>query len=283
VTGEPQPPSTPPTLTGEPETPSIPPAVAAAERSTLPGRHPSPLPPLVLDAPPPAGMRTALWAGAAMTRQRLLRRPSVLLAVLGLALAVVGALIERRAGEAGAVDRALAGTFRLVIPLVTFGVVGMATGRGRLREAAWPAARFGLSRRDVTLGIVAATCAAAAALGALLALVSVVSAYAPGGEPLVSDALISAFVGALTGAAYAGWLAFGSTFFRRGGGLWAVLAADFLLGASTGPAGAVFPRGHAQNLLGGAPPLGLPQPASTAALLAIAIVLGLAAALRSRD
>src|SRR5262249_37716586 len=109
----------------------------AGERVTLPGRGPGALPPLSMVAPPPAPAGVALAIGFAMGRERILRRPTALSALVGAALVVVSALVERRLGSAGAVDRALAGTFNVVVPLVTFGLAGEASARGNLREAAW--------------------------------------------------------------------------------------------------------------------------------------------------
>ncbi len=82
----------------------------------------------------------------------------------------------------------------------------------------------------------------------------------------VRDLLVSGWIGALTGAAYAGWFSLGATFFRRGVGRFVPLAVDLLLGGSAGVIGALLPRGNAVNLLGGPSPLGLGQPASAALL-----------------
>lgn len=253
------------------------------ERATLPGRSPDGLTPITLQAPPPASARVAVSIGFAMARARILRRPIALTAVLGASLVVVAGLVERRVGSAGAVDRALAGTFNLVIPLVTFAVVTEAAGRHNLREGVWSAARHGVARRGVALGAVAAAAVASAALAALYAVVAVVVAHAPGNPPLITDAFTSAWVAALAAAAYTGWFALGSTFGRRGGGRWVPLVVDFVVGASTGIAGALLPRANAASLLGGAAPLALPQVGSSAILVASAVVLAGLAALRCRE
>jgi len=258
-------------------TPSTPPP-----RDTLPGRGKTSMGPLQLDVLPAVGLGEGLSIGLAVGRERLLRRPTALLALLGGALVIVAAVIELRAGSSGAVDRALFSTFRLVIPLVSFGVAFEAAGRGNLREGVWPVARYGVARRDVALGVMLAALLAAAALAAVFAVGSVALAHGPSSPPVLRDAFQSAWIGALTAAAYTAWFSLGATFGRRGGGRWVPLVIDFLVGGGTGVFGAVLPRGNAQNLLGGAAPLHLGQPASSAILLASVVGLSALAALRHR-
>ncbi|AKT41901.1 hypothetical protein [Chondromyces crocatus] len=225
----------------------------------------------------------AARTGFALSGRRLLgSRPLVVLG-LGLVLTGTSAAIEISASPLGAVDRTLAATFRLLIPLVAFALATDAAGREHLREAAWPAARFGLGRGAVVLGMVAATVVGTAIAGALLAVLAAIAAHTAQAPPLAGDAVTSGVVGALAGAAYAGWFSLGGTLFKRGRGRVAPLLADLLLGGSTGVLGVVLPRGHTTNLIGGAPPLGLSQPASAGLLVAAALLLGLAAALRTRD
>jgi hypothetical protein len=236
-----------------------------------------------LEAPPPAALAVALGIGFAMGRARILRRPTALSLLVGSALVVVVGLIERRAGSAGAVDRALAGTFNVVVPLVSFGVAAEVSGRGNLRDSMWAAGRFGVARRDVALGALGAAALAAAVLAALFAVLAVAVAHGAASPPLVRDALTSAWIAALTAASYSAWFGLGATFGRRGGGRWVPLLADVVLGGSTGLAGVILPRAHAVSLLGGAAPLGLPQASSSVILGASAVVLAAVAALRCRE
>jgi hypothetical protein len=249
-----------------------------------PAHHPElpALPPIASSPPAPAGLWASILFGFGMAKHRLLRRRAALLALLALALTVSGAVVERRFGSAGAVDRALESTFRLVIPLLTFAIVAEASERARLREAAWPAARYGALHRDVVLGIVAAAALASTASGAVLAALSVILAHTPAAPPLLADALLSAWIGAITALAYTGWYALGATFLKQGRGRFIPLIVDFIIGGSAGFAGAIFPRGHAGNLLGGPAPLRLPQQASTAILIVSGAVLCGLAVLRSR-
>jgi hypothetical protein len=253
------------------------------ERVTVPGREPGALPPILLEAPPAAPPGVALAVGFAMGRERILRRPTALSAILGAALVVVSGLIERRVGSPGALDRTLGATFNVVVPLVTFGVCAEVSGRNNLRDGVWSAARYGVARRDVALGAIGAACAASAALGALFAVLAVLVAHTESNPPVVHDLFTSGWIAALTAAAYTGWFSAGATFGRRGGGRWVPLGLDFVLGASTGLAGAILPRANAVSLLGGAGPLGLPQASSSLILVASAMALAGVAALRCRE
>jgi len=260
--------------------PSLP---GPAERVTLPGRAPDGTPPVARDAPPPAASIEALRIGFAMARARVMRRPTALTALLGAALVVVAGLVERRVGSAGAVDRALAAAFNLVVPLASFAIAAEAIGRENLRDAVWSAARYGVARREVALGAIGAAVAVSAPLSALYAALAVLVAHGQGNPALAGDLLTSAWVAALAAAAYTAWFALGATFGRRGGGRWAPLLADFVIGGSTGLAGALLPRANAASLLGGAAPLGMTQASSSAILAASALVLAGIAALRCRE
>jgi hypothetical protein len=137
--------------------------------------------------------------------------------------------------------------------------------------------------RDVALGTILCAMAASAALAALFAVVSVVLAHSPSEPPLLRDAFQSAWIGALTASAYAAWFSFGAVFWKRGRGRWVPLVLDLLFGASTGLLGAVFPRGNAQSLLGGAAPLHLSQPSSSVVLALSALALTVLASLLCRE
>lgn len=261
---------------------SMPPQDSIPPRETLPGRRRTALGPLQLDVQPEVGLGAAIAIGFAVGRERVLRRPTALSALLGAALVIVGAVIERHAGAAGAVDRALAGTFHVVIPLVSFGIAAEAAGRGHLRESLWPIARYGVARREVALGLIAMAILVAAGLAAVFAVGSVALAHGPGEPPVLRDAFQCAWIAALTASAYTAWFSLGTTFLKGGRGLWIPLGVDFLAGGSTGLTGAVLPRGNAESLLGGAAPMHLPQAASSGILLGSAVVLTLLAALRCR-
>ncbi len=223
---------------------------------------------------------SGLALGARGALARLASRSGALVAVAALGLAAVAGYLERRAAAAQAVDRALASVFDLVIPLLTFALVTIAIGRRRLQDAAWPIARFGADRRFVALGQVVAAAGLAAGLAAAAAALAVVTAHGPTSSPLALDAATSAWIGALTAVAYAGWFSLGATFLRAGGGRMVPLVADFLVG-DLGLLGWVLPRGLAANLLG-LVASGLPQRSASAVLAATAAVTIALAALRCR-
>ena len=252
------------------------------DRITLPGRGAPTLPPVSASPLRPASLSTAVAIGARFAIRRLSRRGPALAFGLAFALTVAGAVIERKVAGAGAVDRALAGCFGLMVPLLSFALLLATTGRARLADAAWSAARYGVPRREVALGLVAVTAGAAATASALLALTSVAVAHTAASPPLAPDLFTSGWIGLLTGAAYAGWFALGASFGRRGGGRLVPLLLDFTLGGA-GIVAAVLPHGNAQNLLGGAAPLGLAQPASAAVLIAASIFTALGAAFRCKE
>ena len=253
-------------------------------RDTLPGREPRSMR-LVLDPPPLAPAFSAVRLGVSMGFARLARRPALLALLLAAALVVSGALIERAADPVSAAAAALRGTFRLVLPLLAFALVGEVTERGRLGDAAWPAARFGVARRDVALGLLGAAALVAAIAGAVLAVVSVALAHGPGDPPVVADAVKCAWIAALTSAAYVAWLGFAATFGKGGWRWkhWLPLVVDFVFGASGGVVGAILPHGNALNLLGGRAPLDMAQPTSSVLLVLMTVVMALLAALRAGD
>src|SRR6185295_4446065 len=104
--------------------------------------------------------------------------------------------------RSGAVDRAFDGTFDLIIPFIAFFVVAQASGRRNLRDMAWRAARYGVARRDVALGILAIATVAAAGLSALAALSAVLVASSSATGSLARDALQGMWIAALVSAAY---------------------------------------------------------------------------------
>ncbi len=219
--------------------------------------------------------------GARLGLERLRDRRTAGALLLAFALAAAGGWIERNATSLGAVDRALAGTFRLVVPVLVLALVSRAVSRDGLGPGTFSLARFGVPRFAVALGIVAGAAVVCAVAGALLAAVTVAFAHTPEAPPLAFDLLESAWIGAVTSVAYAAWTALGSTYFR-GRGRWMPIGADYLLGGTTGLAGAVLPHAHAASLLGfGGRPLDMPPVASFGALFAMTIALVLLSAIRT--
>lgn len=207
----------------------------------------------------------SLRLGAEAVRERLVAARAWLF-VLGAAGAVYAlGCAERTSGSRGA-DRALLGvTLPLVVPLVCYALFELVLRRARTSTLLEPLARHGADRRTLALGALLALGAACALSSALLLVVADFAATALSTE-LVRDLDACAWGGALAGAAYAGLLALGSLR-GRSGRLW-LLAGDLVFGSGTGIFAFPWPRGHARNLLGGAPVLDT-SPAFAALLLAL--------------
>jgi hypothetical protein len=204
---------------------------------------------------------------------RMLRARSLWLALGGWTLLAVAAALSARSSDAqlGA-SHVLLGVFgRVVLPLMTYAIVGAAIGPRSLRASVAPLVAFGASPIAAGTGVIAVAAIASAACGAALAATVAAIAHGPGDPARAFDAAASAYAAGFGGAAYAALFALGAAFGRRGGGRAAFLFADALLGAQTGAAALLVPRGHLRNLLGGAPPMNLPEPASAVALALLAI------------
>jgi hypothetical protein len=213
--------------------------------------------------------------------RRLVEGRTLAAALSALVAIALVALSEKRAALFGAANRVLEGeVFGLILPIALVLASRRALDPVRLDMAATPLARFGSSRRSVALGLVVASMIGAAILAATGAAAAAAVAHDPTAPALRIDVLSSAWIGALGATAYAAIFAFGATFGVTGSGRWWALAADFLLGSSSGVGALFAPRAHVQNLLGGEPPMLLSQHLSAASLGAIAVVFTLFALLR---
>jgi len=235
----------------------------------------------------PAGL-VALTAGARLAVGRLACRRLVLVALLATMLTAMMALVERSHEAVDAASRMLPLAFGLVVPLSSFAVMAIATGRARLSEAVWPLARHGLRRSHVALGLLLGAQAVAAALALVAVELGLVLSHGLSGQGagpigLARDAVTSGWIAALGAAAYVAWFGLGAAFLRLGRGRWLVLVADFLLGLGAGYFAACWPRAHLRNLIGGEPLLELSQATSSVALAAATVVVTVLAAMRSGD
>jgi hypothetical protein len=230
----------------------------------------------------------ALWAGVRVALGRLLGRRLVVVALLALASAAMVALIERGYEPVGAATRGLTVVFGLVVPLASFAVLSIATGRARIGETVWPLARQGLRASHLALGLLLGAMAVAAGLAVMTVEISLVLSHGgasqgPGTLGLGRDAITSGWIAALGASAYVAWFGLGAAFFRFGRGRWISLLADFVLGAGSGYAAALWPRAQLRNLIGGEPVLALPQATSSVLLAGMIVVVTLLAALRAGD
>jgi hypothetical protein len=225
-----------------------------------------------------------IGALARLPLARLARTPRWLLVIAAwCAAAVAFALVAHSGGAAHGADHALVDAYgALVLPLLAYAVVGAMLDARSLAASGAPLVAFGAPPARVaavTLGVAAA---AAALMGASVAAVVAVVAHGGSAPPPGRDALVSAYAGALGGAAYAAWFALGASFGRRGGGRAVLLVVDWVLGASGGAAALATPRAHVRNLLGGAPPLGWSERASAVALVAVGALCAAWAVRRAR-
>jgi hypothetical protein len=197
-------------------------------------------------------------------------------------LAFSVAVMARSRGAAHGADIVLVETVgALVLPLLAYGLVGAAVGGRSLSASGVSMVAFGASPPRAAAATIAVAAAACAVIGALIAAGVALVAHGSADPAPAGDALASAYVGALGGAAYACWFSLGATFGRRGGGRALFLVADWMLGSASGAA-LVTPRGHLGNLLGGAPPMHVSGRASSAALVLIASACAVLAARRCR-
>lgn len=223
----------------------------------------------------------SLLVRATLARLRRTRRG--VLSILGWSLiALTGALIARIDGANGA-DRALRGTFGIVVlPLLSYGIVGAALGgRGLYASIRGFVALGSAPARAARATVLTSMVVSAIACGVVAALVCAV-AHGPADPPLLRDLPASFGVAFLGGAAYAAYFGAGSAI-GIGAMRGVFLALDFVLGLPAG-FGAVFtPRAHVTSLLGGRACFELSPRASSVVLVVLALAyLVLATALGRR-
>lgn len=203
---------------------------------------------------------------------RLLRMPRAWLPTLGwITLAVGATLITRQSGGASA-DRAILGVFGpFVLPLLAYGIVAATFNGQRVGTAGAPLRAYGARGGQIAVVSALVAMAATALLAALLAPSLVLLGHGPFDPPLGHDALTSAWIGALAGAAYAGFFTLGACLGKKGGGRGVFLFVNWVLGAGKGASALLVPYGHVRSLLGGDPVLALSQRGSALALAVIAV------------
>ena len=203
---------------------------------------------------------------------RLLRTPRAWLPMLGWTTLAVGATIITRHGGGASADRAILGVFGpFVLPLLAYGIVAATFNGQRVGTAGGPLRAYGASGSQVAMISAVVAMAATALLGALLAPSLVLLGHGPFDPPLAHDALTSAWIGALAGAAYASFFSLGACFGAKGGGRGVFLFVNWVLGAGKGASALLVPYGHVRSLLGGDPVLTLSQRGSTLGLAVVAV------------
>jgi hypothetical protein len=199
------------------------------------------------------------------------------------ALAIAVAAAARANGAAHGADHVLVevlGPF--VLPLLAYALVGAALDARSLGASVAPLVSFGAPARRAVAAAWIVTVGACTALCAVLAAATAIVAHGAEDPPLVRDAFASAYVAALGGSAYAAWFLLGATFGRQGRGRAAFLILDWVLDRADGVLALVTPRAHLRNLLGGTPPMDVPQRASAIALVCLLGVYAFGALWRTR-
>lgn len=225
----------------------------------------------------------SLRGGLQISRARLREPGTASALLLGLCFELGVALLERAQGRIGAADRALSGgAFGVALPLLCYFLVSRAcAGRG-LREAVNPLARHGSNRHGLVLGLATLPALLAGAFAAASGVVVVALTRGAGDALLLRDAATSFWIGGVAGVAYCAAFVGASAVGANGQGRAWLLGADFLLGAGSSFLALPWPKSHVRNLLGGAPVLELPQPASLALLLGTSFAFLWLGALRAR-
>ncbi len=213
---------------------------------------------------------------------RLVRTPrSIAIVAVWSVVAIVAAIVSRKS-TTGA-DHVMRGSFGyVVVPLVSFAIVGAALGGQGLKRAVRGVVALGAAPRRAAAAAVGVAIVVSAVACALLAILVCAIAHGQSDPPLASDLFASMWVSALGGAAYAAFFACGSAIGKgtmRGG----FLAVDWIIGAGSGVGSLVVPRGHVTALMGGSLAAELPARASSVALIALIVLYsGLAVALTRR-
>jgi hypothetical protein len=208
---------------------------------------------------------------------RLVRTRRAALPLLGWSVVAFGATLLARHGGGSSDDRALLGVFApFVMPLVAYAIVSAALGGEGVSSAAAPLVRFGAAPRLCALAAAVVATAACALVCSAMAALLVLAAHNPADPPLARDAMLSAYGGALGGAAHGAFFVLGAAITARGGGRAVALVVNWLLGAAPGWAAVLVPYAHARSLLGGEPAVMLSERASAWSLGVIIVVcLGL--------
>ena len=213
---------------------------------------------------------TGVRLGAALARERLRGAALALSLALASSCCVVYVLgvVGRRSG--GGADGVLEGpVFGLALPVLAYLLSERLCDAQRVDRSVDSLARYGADRRAALLGVLLVSAVGTALGGALLTLAALLGSHSPHAGNFGGDLGVSLAIAALSGAVYAVWFGAASLLGKRGGGRRWALILDFLLGAGSSALAAPWPRGHARNLLGGAPVLDLSQSGAWLALLVI--------------
>jgi len=214
---------------------------------------------------------------------RLLRAPRAWMTIaLWGAVALVPAAMARSAATGHGADHALLGMYSVIsLPFLASAVLSGVLGRDGLGRSGLVFANFGASPARVALFSVIVAILASSLVGGGLGAVVDALAHGPLDPPLAHDLPRAFSGGALGGAAYAAFFAYGASFGARGFGRSLFLILDWIFGAGTSTSSVFTPRAHVRALLGGAAPLDVSSRASYAVLAVMVIAFTLLATRRA--
>jgi hypothetical protein len=197
-------------------------------------------------------------------------------------LAIAIALALRAQGSTTGATHVLRGAFAfLVLPLVSYAVVGATLGATGLRRGIRGVVALGATARAAALASVVVAVVFSAALGGALATLSCALAHGAQDPPLLQDLFTSLWVGAFGGGAYGAYFSAGSAI-GKGTMRGVFLGLDWILGGGAGAGALLTPRGHVTALLGGPLCAELTQRASSVLLLVLLLAYGALAVLLTR-
>jgi hypothetical protein len=184
-------------------------------------------------------------------------------------LGMASALVVRAHGGTNGADHVMRGAFGfLVLPLISYAIVGAALGGTGLRRGIRGVVALGAAPRSAALASIGVAVAFAAVVCALAAVLVCALAHGASDPPLSRDLPASLWIGALGGGAYAAYFSAGAAI-GKGWLRGVFLAVDWIVGSGAG-VGAIFtPRGHVQALLGGPLCAELSQRTSSVLLLVV--------------
>lgn len=220
---------------------------------------------------------------ARVSALRLVRTPRAWLPIAAwTALALASAFAARSQGSTTGATHVLRGAFAfLVLPLVTYAVVGATLGRSGLRRGIRGVVALGATPRSAALASILVAMLTSALLCGILATLTCALAHGSHDPPLSADLPTSMWVGALGGAAYAAYFSAGSAI-GKGTMRGVFLAFDWIVGGGAGVGALISPRGHVTSLLGGPLCADLPQRTSSVLLAALILAYGALAVLLAR-
>lgn len=214
---------------------------------------------------------------------RFLRTPRAWLPIAAwAALAIASALAARAQGSTSGATHVLRGSFALVVvPLVTYAIVGATLGKSGLRGGIRGVVALGATRRSAALASVGVAAVASAAICGVLAAVTGLVAHGSQDPPLAADMVTSLWVGALGGGAYAAYFSVGAAI-GKGHMRGALLVLDWIVGGGAGVGAVLTPRGHVTSLLGGPLCADLSQRVSSGLLVVLLVTYGALAVMLAR-